>query len=364
MWKNKNFSDALLEWYDRQARTLPWRVSPEDRAKGVAPDPYQVWLSEVMLQQTTVATVRAYFDKFVTLWPTVNDLAAAPIDDVLTAWAGLGYYARARNLHKCAVVVASEHGGRFPDTVDGLLALPGVGPYTAAAIAAIAFDRQATVVDGNVERVMSRLFQIETPLPDSKPEITAAAAQLTPAARPGDYAQAVMDLGATVCSPRNPACGVCPWLAPCQARRSGLVSELPRKKPKPEKPTRLGRAYLALDRQGRVLLRRRPDKGLLGGMVGLPGGEWSETGPVNDAPPFTADWTDLGVEVRHTFTHFHLRLQIYGAVTPKPVVRIEEDLWTPRGELFNTALPTLMKKALKQGLPALDQILAVRQRLG
>ncbi|MBX2855063.1 MAG: A/G-specific adenine glycosylase [Rhodobacteraceae bacterium] len=364
MWKNKNFNDSLLEWYDRQARALPWRVSPSSRREGVAPDPYRVWLSEVMLQQTTVATVHAYFDKFVTLWPTVDNLAAAPIDEVLTAWAGLGYYARARNLHKCAIAVSTEHGGRFPDTVEGLLALPGVGPYTAAAIAAIAFDHPAAVVDGNVERVMSRLFQIETPLPDSKPEIAAAAARLTPDTRPGDYAQAVMDLGATVCSPRNPACGVCPWLTPCQARRSGIAAQLPRKKPKPEKPTRQGRAYLALDGAGRVLLRRRPDKGLLGGMVGLPGGGWSADVPVELAPPFEAAWIDLDVEVRHTFTHFHLKLQIHGVLAGHAAPLTKEDLWTPRGEVMNTALPTLMKKALKLGLPALDHLITEQRRLG
>ena len=222
----------LLEWYDRNARKLPWRVSPPDRANGTVPDPYRVWLSEIMLQQTTVAAVKDYFHRFTTRWPTVDSLAAARDDDVMGAWAGLGYYARARNLLKCARAVASEHDGRFPHTVEGLLTLPGIGPYTAAAIAAIAFDRPATVVDGNVERVMARVFEVFTPLPAAKPELTGLAASVTPDTRPGDYAQAVMDLGATICTPRNPACGICPWRSPCIARQNGTAADLPRKTPK------------------------------------------------------------------------------------------------------------------------------------
>ena len=226
------------------------------------PDPYRVWLSEVMLQQTTVAAVKAYFDRFTTLWPTVTDLAAAPDAQVMGEWAGLGYYARARNLLKCARVVAEDHGGSFPDTRAGLMALPGIGPYTAAAIAAIAFDRSEVVVDGNVERVMARLHDIHTPLPKAKPELTEAAAALTPEARPGDYAQAVMDLGATICTPKSPACGICPWMEACAARRAGTAADLPRKTPKKPKPTRLGYAYVARRSDGAWLLEERPDSGL------------------------------------------------------------------------------------------------------
>ncbi|MDJ0821833.1 MAG: A/G-specific adenine glycosylase, partial [Paracoccaceae bacterium] len=225
-------SQVLLEWYDRHARVMPWRVGPEARAGGQRPDPYRVWLSEIMLQQTTVAAVKSYFEAFTARWPSVSDLAAAEDGDVMAAWAGLGYYARARNLLKCARVVTSEHGGQFPDSYDALLKLPGIGPYTAAAISAIAFDRPETVVDGNVERVMARLHDEHTPLPTAKPVLTAMAQALTPADRPGDYAQAVMDLGATICTPRNPACGLCPWRPGCAAWAAGTAVELPRKLPK------------------------------------------------------------------------------------------------------------------------------------
>lgn len=306
-----------------------------------------------MLQQTTVATVLPYFDTFLARWPNVENLASADLDDVLSAWAGLGYYARARNLHKCAITVAGELGGRFPDTEEGLRALPGVGAYTAAAIAAIAFGRRAVVVDGNVERVMARLRRIETPLPDAKPELTAAAAALTPDLRAGDYAQAVMDLGATVCTPRSPNCGVCPWAAPCIARRDGVQADLPRKRAKAAKPTRLGVAFLALDGKGRALLRARPEQGLLGGMLGLPGTEWSVEGPsqaeIDRAAPFRADWRDAGAEARHTFTHFHLRLRVLTARAIKPPSD-ERDRWIAPSAMGDHALPTLMKKAVKLGL--------------
>ncbi|MEL6522068.1 MAG: A/G-specific adenine glycosylase, partial [Pseudomonadota bacterium] len=261
----------LLSWYDRQARVMPWRVGPAERAKGIRPDPYRVWMSEVMLQQTTVAAVRSYFLTFTDRWPTVRDLAAAEDGDVMAAWAGLGYYARARNLLKCARVVAREHGGIFPDSREALLKLPGIGPYTASAIASIAFDEPATVVDGNVERVMARYYSVETSLPAAKPELTRLAEQLTPNARPGDYAQAVMDLGATICTPRSPACGICPWMDGCSARRAGNAAQLPRKAPKVAKPIRFGTAYLARRGDGAWLLERRPSKGLLGGMLGWPG---------------------------------------------------------------------------------------------
>lgn len=333
---------ALLDWYDIHARDLPWRTSPADRRAGVAPDPYHVWLSEIMLQQTTVAAVKAYFLKFTNLWPCVTDLAAAPDDRVMGEWAGLGYYARARNLLKCARHVTDSLGGRFPDTREDLLTLPGVGPYTAAAVASIAFNRSETVVDGNVERVMARMFAVETPLPRAKPELTEKAASLTPLARPGDYAQAVMDLGATICTPKAPACGICPWMHACQGRKAGIHARLPAKEPKKAKPVRLGIAYVARREDGAWLLERRPDKGLLGGMLGWPGSDWGAE--ATEAPPLDADWRDPGVDVRHTFTHFHLKLALRVAVVDKTA--------TPaRGQFIDAAtfrrsdLPTVMRKA-------------------
>ncbi|MWD29837.1 A/G-specific adenine glycosylase [Aquicoccus sp. SCR17] len=333
----------LLDWYDRHARTLPWRVSPAERAAGARPDPYRVWLSEIMLQQTTVAAVKSYFDRFTSLWPDVRALAAAPDAQVMGEWAGLGYYARARNLLKCARVVAEEHGGTFPSDRAALLALPGVGPYTASAVAAIAFDRPEVVVDGNVERVMARLHDIHTPLPAAKPELTARAAALTPEARPGDYAQAVMDLGATICTPRSPACGICPWREPCVARAAGTAAELPKKAPKKPKPVRLGIAYLARREDGAWLLERRPDRGLLGGMLGWPGSDWAETAPA-EAPPLEADWQDIPSEARHTFTHFHLRLALRYAEVPLDAAPARGAFLAP-AEFRPSDLPTLMRKA-------------------
>lgn len=333
---------ALLEWYDRHARTMPWRVSPADRLAGVRPDPYRVWLSEVMLQQTTVAAVRAYFERFTALWPRVGDLAAAEDGAVMAEWAGLGYYARARNLLKCARMVRDVHGGRFPDTCDELLKLPGIGPYTAAAISAIAFDRSETVLDGNVERVMARLFDIHTPLPAAKPELKARAAELTPLQRAGDHAQAVMDLGATICTPKSPACGICPWRAPCAARRAGTAGDLPRKTPKKPKPTRRGTVFLGRRDDGAWLVERRPGRGLLGGMLGWPGTGWSDT--EHDAPPCDADWADAGGEVRHTFTHFHLVLQVKTAILPADLP-IRAGFFMHRHDFRPGDLPTAMRKA-------------------
>ncbi len=334
-------SQDLLEWYDRHARVMPWRTSPADRAAGVRPDPYRVWMSEVMLQQTTVAAVKAYFEKFTGTWPTVMDLAGADDADVMAAWAGLGYYARARNLLKCARVVAFELGGVFPSTHDALLKLPGVGPYTAAAIAAIAYDEAAVVVDGNVERVMARLHDVHTPLPTAKAELTALARTLTPAERPGDYAQAVMDLGATICTPRSPACGICPWRGPCAARAAGTQGDLPKKLPKTPKPTRRGIAYVAMDPDGGVLLEQRPDTGLLGGMMGWPGTAWAEDMPA-PAPPLAAPWQMLNTQVRHTFTHFHLILDVAVArdVTTAPT----QGRFVPQDAFRPSDLPTVMRK--------------------
>lgn len=319
------------------------------------PDPYRVWLSEIMLQQTTVAAVRDYFEKFCRLWPTVGDLAAAPEEDVMKAWAGLGYYSRARNLKKCAETVAADHDGRFPETEAELQKLPGIGPYTAAAIATIAFDRHAAVVDGNVERVLTRLFRIETALPDAKPEIRARMGELTPGNRPGDFAQAVMDLGATICTPRRPACALCPWREICAVQSSDLAETLPRKAPKKQKPTRYGAAFVAVDQAtGAVLLRRRPPKGLLGGMTEVPGTEWSEgfvAETALDFAPFPADWKRRPGEVKHTFTHFHLKLTVYRAVLPADRATAAASCWWSAPDtLSEEALPTVMRKALAAGL--------------
>ncbi|MEL7526177.1 MAG: A/G-specific adenine glycosylase [Pseudomonadota bacterium] len=352
---NASLSHALLNWYDRHARRLPWRVPPDNRKLGEVPDPYRIWLSEVMLQQTTVAAVKDYFEKFTRTWPRVEDLAAAKEEDVMKAWAGLGYYSRARNLKKCAEAIAREHAGRFPETEDALLALPGIGPYTAAAIATIAFDRHAAVVDGNVERVLSRLRQIETPLPAAKAEIKREMAALTPEDRPGDFAQAVMDLGATICTPKRPACGLCPWMAVCRVQNSSLAESLPRKAPKKEKPTRFGAAFVAVDgSDGSVLLRRRPPRGLLGGMTEVPGTDWSETFDSADAldfAPFKDDWQLCAGEVKHTFTHFHLRLQVFRANTTKDAVKGTSGAWwSPSNRLEDEALPTVMRKVLAVAL--------------
>jgi A/G-specific adenine glycosylase len=337
-------SGRLLAWYERSARTLPWRLPP---GSGARPDPYRVWLSEVMLQQTTVAAVGDRFAAFLAHWPTVEALAAAADADVMAAWAGLGYYARARNLLACARVVAFELGGRFPDTEAGLRALPGVGGYTAAAVAAIAFGRRAVVVDGNVERVMARLFAVETPLPAAKPQLLELAAALTPAERAGDHAQALMDLGATVCTVRRPACGICPLVADCASRRAGIAAELPRRAGKPAKPVRSGIAYLAVRGDGAVLVETRPAAGLLGGMLGLPGSDWTDGEPAA-RPPLAGDWRDLQAEVRHTFTHFHLRLRIEGA----RVGEVSGD-FRPADEA-GPAMPTVMRKALRLGLAAME----------
>jgi A/G-specific adenine glycosylase len=328
-------SRQLLAWYDAHARVMPWRVSPQDRAAGVRPDPYRVWLSEVMLQQTTVAAVRGHFHRFTARWPDVAALAAAPDADVMGEWAGLGYYARARNLLKCARAVVAGHQGRFPETREGLLTLPGIGPYTASAIAAITHDEPATVVDGNVERVMARMFRVETPLPAAKPRLTALAERLTPTDRPGDYAQAVMDLGATICTPRSPACGICPWCHACAARAEGVQGELPRKAPKTEKPVRRGVVWVG-HRNGALLLERRAERGLLGGMLGFPGDGWDGAG--GEAPSI-ADWREIG-EVRHTFTHFHLILKVLVGQIEGQTLRGD---WTTG--LRPSDLPTVMRKA-------------------
>jgi A/G-specific adenine glycosylase len=345
---------SLLAWYDRHRRRLPWRALP-----GEIPDPYAVWLSEIMLQQTTVAAVKGYYEAFLKRWPTVADLAAAPTGDVMAAWAGLGYYARARNLHACAKAVVADHRGAFPDTEAGLLTLPGVGPYTAAAIAAIAFDRKATVVDGNVERVMARMFAVLEPLPGSKAILKDHAASLTPAKRSGDYAQAVMDLGATICTPRSPACAICPWSGPCAARAQGIQEPLPRKAPKAKVPTRHGIAFWIVRKDGAVLLRRRPAKGLLGGMMEIPSTPWrAETWAVDEATPAAptdAAWTLLPGGVSHTFTHFHLELKVLtGRLPARHGLEDKGVAWVPVTEIGAAGLPSVMAKIAKHALRHTD----------
>jgi A/G-specific adenine glycosylase len=337
----RDLSEDLLTWYDVHARVMPWRVDPADSKAGKRPDPYFIWMSEVMLQQTTVAAVKEYFLKFTTIWPSVRDLAAAEDADVMAAWAGLGYYARARNLLKCARTVVNDYDGAFPDSYDELLKLPGVGPYTAAAVASIAFNQQATVLDGNVERVMSRMYDVHAPLPGVKPELMKFAAALTPSGRPGDYAQAVMDLGATICTPKNPACGICPWRDPCLARLAGTASELPKKTPKKKTPIRLGYVYVARREDGAWLLETRPDKGLLGGMLSFPSSDWSDDPAPN--PPLTGEWEDSGQEARHTFTHFHLRLKIM-TVVANDGVNPKRGAFVAHGDFSPSALPTAMRK--------------------
>ncbi|HEY1723511.1 MAG TPA: A/G-specific adenine glycosylase [Magnetospirillaceae bacterium] len=339
----------LLAWYDRHARRLPWRSLP-----GAYADPYRVWLSEIMLQQTTVAAVEPYFHAFIARWPTVEALAAAPLDDVLAAWAGLGYYARARNLHACAKALVSL--GQFPDTEEALLELPGVGAYTAAAVAAIAFNRKAVVVDGNVLRVMARLFAVEDPLPGAKPLLTAHAATLTPDQRAGDYAQAVMDLGATICTPKSPACGICPWRDDCDGRRLGLVPQLPARSPKAARPMRRGVAFWVQRQDGAVLLRRRPDKGLLGGMMEIPSTPWrAEPWAIDEAlaaAPITATWTALPGIVDHVFTHFSLELSVVVGQIGKTIVVQDHSEWCPVDRLDERALPSVMRKIVDHALAA------------
>jgi A/G-specific adenine glycosylase len=347
---------ALLAWYDRERRVLPWRAAP-----GETPDPYKVWLSEIMLQQTTVKAVLPRYAVFLRRWPDVNALARAELGEVLAAWAGLGYYARARNLHACARAVMEQHGGTFPSEESELRKLPGVGGYTAAAIAAIAFGRRAAPVDGNIERVVARLFAVTTPLPAAKSEIKVLAEGLTPEARPGDFAQAMMDLGATICTPRRAACGLCPVRPECRGYAMGLAETLPYREEKEERPLRRGIAFVALREDGAVLLRERPLRGLLGGMLETPSSPWAEGAtngrPVERHAPLEADWRKVPGTVAHTFTHFHLELAVYRAevacdAKPKRAAEPERCHWLKLRELQGAALPSVMRKVL---LHALDE---------
>jgi A/G-specific adenine glycosylase len=335
---------ALLAWYDRHRRRLPWRAAPGERA-----DAYRVWLSEIMLQQTTVKAVAPYYLRFLERWPDVHALAAAPLEDVLKAWAGLGYYARARNLHACAVAVVERHAGDFPTTEDALRALPGIGVYTAAAIAAIAFDRRAAAIDGNVERVIARLYAIGRMLPAAKTLIRDRAERLVPAQRAGDFAQALMDLGATICTPKKPACVLCPWTAACEARRRGDPESFPRRAPKAAGRMRYGASFVAIRADDRILVRGRPSKGLLGGMTEVPSTAW--THEVNKADtlaqaPLKARWRRLPGVVEHGFTHFPLRQAVYVANVPAGTRAPAGMRWVALADLRGEALPNVMRKVV------------------
>lgn len=339
---------ALLSWYDRSRRDLPWRAAPGERA-----DPYSVWLSEIMLQQTTVEAVKPYFHAFLARWPSVAALAAAPLEEVMKAWAGLGYYARARNLHACAQQVAFERGGIFPREEGDLLSLPGVGPYTAAAVAAIAFDAPCVAVDGNVERVVARLFAIDRPIREAKRDLREQAQTLLPAARSGDFTQALMDLGATICTPRAPRCDLCPFAPACAAARRGETERFPVKAQKLDKPLRRGAAFVVIS-GGAALLRTRPLRGLLGGMSEFPSTPFRvdfDPSRARAHAPMAARWKELPGAVEHVFTHFSLRLTIFAATLPAPPPYIENGRWTPLARLSEEGLPTLMRKvAVRAGL--------------
>jgi A/G-specific adenine glycosylase len=345
-----NRADMLLAWYDRHQRVLPWRALGGQRS-----DPYRVWLSEIMLQQTTVKAVGPYFEKFVARWPTVAALGAASLDDVLRMWAGLGYYSRARNLHACAAALLREHGGSFPETEEGLRGLPGVGPYTAAAIAAIAFDHPTMPVDGNIERVVSRLFAVEDELPKAKPRVQALAQTLLPARRAGDAAQALMDLGATICTPKKPACVLCPLIDGCESRARGEQETFPRKAPKKTGALRRGAAFV-VTRGSDVLVRTRPAKGLLGGMTEVPTSDWiagqDDADARAQAPQLAglARWHRRAGVVTHVFTHFPLELVVYTSRVPARTRAPDGARWVSAATLQDEALPNVMRKVLTHAL--------------
>jgi len=347
-------AEALPRWYEHERRHLPWRAPP-----GARQDPYKVWLSEIMLQQTTVKAVLPRYALFLRRWPDVQALARAELGEVLAAWAGLGYYARARNLHVCARTVVEQHGSKFPPIEVELRNLPGIGRYTAAAIAAIAFGERAMPVDGNIERVVARLFAVTTPLPKAKSEIRVLAESLTPDERSGDFAQAMMDLGATICTPRRPSCGLCPVRVDCRAYAQGLADVLPYREEKAERPVRRGIAFVALRADGALLLRERPLRGLLGGMLETPSSPWGEARPnaktEPEHAPLDAEWRKVTGLVEHTFTHFHLQLAVYRAevgpdATLKNATEPERCHWLKLRELAGAALPSLMRKVIAHAL--------------
>lgn len=334
-----NFRKKILIWYDKHARSLPWRAP-----KGVTPNPYWVWLSEIMLQQTTVVTVKPYFEKFIAKWPTVDDLAAADIEDVMHEWAGLGYYARARNLHKCAQIVSSEHNGTFPDNQEQLIKLPGIGDYSSNSIAAIAYNTPANVVDGNVERVMARYFAIEEPLPKSKKHLKELAGSIAwdETKRSGDYAQSLMDLGATICTPKSPKCMLCPINESCEGQ--SIAETLPKKEPKKTKPQKYGSVYWVTNKAGAVLFERRDERQMMGGMLGLPTTEWLKKATKSQNSRFSAQKLTK-TKVKHSFTHFDLHLDIITAQFGGKLEKNEQ--WIDPSALEEIGVPTLFKKAVK-----------------
>ena len=334
-----SLDQTLLDWYDHNRRVLPWRAVSGEKA-----DPYRVWLSEIMLQQTGVKTVIPYFEAFTARFPTVEAMASAERDEVLRLWAGLGYYSRARNLHACAVDVVERHGGRFPECIEGLLKLPGIGAYTAGAIASIAFDQRVAAVDGNVERVLARVYQVEEALPKARPIITKLAEALVPK-RAGDFAQALMDLGATICTPKNPVCGLCPWREACGARKAGTMLDYPKKLAKKAKTMRFGKAFVVRRVDGAVLIGTRPEKGLLGGMVEVPNSDWTVDKGVAFVPPLPVDWRYCGT-VDHIFTHFPLRLEVYAAEVEMACAAPAPYRWSSPNGPEGEALPTLFRKVL------------------
>ena len=332
-------ASQLLAWYDQHARTLPWRAKG-----GEVADPYHVWLSEIMLQQTTVATVKPYFEKFLHLFPTVEALASARDEQVMAAWAGLGYYSRARNLLKCARQIVSDYGGQFPDTEDALLALPGIGPYTAAAVAAIAFNQPAAPVDGNIERVLARITADTTPLPDLKKVIKSVCQSMVPDHRPGDFAQAMMDLGATICTPKRPNCAACPWHQNCRARQQQIADTLPRRAPKKPKPERAGTVFWLENHKAEVLMARRPDKGLLGGMLMFPSIGWDAHNDTRLPESLPDGWHKISGEVVHVFTHFRLTLKVEAQTAPKGFRKPRGYQWVAPQHFAEEALPSVMRK--------------------
>lgn len=349
MQHDETVAAHLLDWYRKHARTLPWRTLPHEYRKGKRPDPYRVWISEIMLQQTTVATVIPRYTDFLERYPSVTALARADREDVLAQWAGLGYYARARNLHACARIIVENHGGAFPDTEQELRTLPGIGHYTAAAIASIAFDRPAVAVDANIARIVSRLFAIDTPLSASKKKIEEYAEKIFPRRHAGDFAQAMMDLGSGICRPSAPDCRICPLRGTCRASAQGTAEKYPVKPHRKKKPRRYGTVFILSEPAGRVLVERRPDNGLLGGMTGLPGTPWTEEKSLSMAAdhagfaPARTAWNRAG-SVSHEFTHFRLELDILTGTAPESFCCKTGQQWLMTA---GAGLPTVMKKALR-----------------
>ncbi|MEP2989824.1 MAG: A/G-specific adenine glycosylase [Parasphingorhabdus sp.] len=344
--KARNISTNISAHYVDNARKLPWRVPPAESRRGKLPDPYHVWLSEIMLQQTTVGAVKSYFEKFVQRWPSVHDLADAEEVDVLAAWAGLGYYARARNLHKCALQVSRNYKGIFPQEESELLQLPGVGAYTAAAIAAIAFGERAVVVDANIERLVARLYAIDTPLPKGKSKIRTKMDLLTPSERAGDFAQACMDIGASICTARKPKCEICPVSLDCKAKAIRMSENFPVKPPKKEKPIRKARFFWVEDSE-KLLLSIRPDKGMLAGMRCIPDDNWSARQDGNTVTPIARDWKIFNNAIQHSFTHFSLEIDLAVYRGEKIVTNNDDNIWWPLEQIEQAGLPTLYAKAVR-----------------